>query len=469
MPKEINNYSFYLKLNFIILFISIWFSLDTNFENILILNRYFTLTNFILVLRCLAPFAIFFLIIILFLKEIKIINSIKLNKSLNFLACIFFSFLVLQIISHLISGNRLIFLYYFFPSFFLLFYFNFAAKNNLLTISFYISLGILIILFVIFGTLSLKHFFTSGDLHFYGTFPNVYKSILAVSTNVVRSSGLSRTALLIYIPLFLYLLISPTSKSKLIINFLLIFIILLTQSRLTNIYWSIFIIFSSIFYLRSNEFFKYVKKVLIILIIPFLITAAAISSKYYLLYNKIILVDRGKIIGIKIFDDPKFSFVKEGFEYKISTKNDDIAIVREVDPLTYSSGRVSYWKKILKRNDRQLTGNGYLGDRYLLKNDNASNLMIYTYASSGLLGSILIIFLVLRCMFICIEIMFIKKINLNKKNLIPISSIFYLGFIVFRGIGENSLAVFSIDQIIFLQSFIILEIFRSKLKRNEKK
>ena len=476
MPKKINKYSFFLKLTFIILFISIWFSLDTNFENILIFNSYFTLTNLILVLRCLAPFALFFLIYILLLKEDKIRDFISFNKILNFLAYIFFSYLVLQIISHLTSGNKLIFLYYFFPSFFLLLYLNFAVRNNLLDFSFYISLGILIILFIIFGALSLKHFFTSGDLHFYGTFPNVYKSILTVSTNVVRSSGLSRTALLIYIPLFLYLLISPTSKFKLIINFFLIFIILLTQSRLTNIYWSLLIIFSSIFYFRNNEFFKYVKKVIIILIIPFLITGAIISSKYYLLYNKIILTDsKNKIIGIKIFDHPKLSFIKEGFEYKISTKNnvddkvDDIIIVREIDPLTYSSGRVDYWKKILNRNNRQLIGNGYLGDRYLLENDNASNLIFYTYASSGLLGSILIIFLVIRCFFICMDLIFFEKINLNKKNLIPISSIFYLGFIVFRGIGENSFAVFSIDQIIFLQSFIIVEIFRLKLKRNEKK
>ena len=472
MAKKINNYSLFLKLSFIILFISIWLSLDTNFENILIFNSNFTLTNLILVLRCLAPFAIFFFIYLLLLNETKIIDSVKLNKNINFLAYIFFSFLVLQIISHLISGNKIIFLYYFFPSFFLLFYFNFAAKNNLLTISFYISLGILIILFVIFGVLSLKHFFTSGDLHFYGTFPNVYKSILSISTNVIRSSGLSRTALLIYMPLFLYLLITPASKLNLVINFFLMFIILLTQSRLTNIYWPIFIIFSSIIYLRNQNFFKYIKKIIIIIIIPFVITGVVISTKYYLIYNQIILVDsKNKIIGFKIFDDPKFSYVKEGFEFKISskTKTDDIAVIREVDPLTYSSGRVNYWTKIINRNDRQLIGNGYLGDRYLLENDNASNLIFYTYASSGLLGTFFIIFLVIRCVFICVDVVFFEQIKLNKKNLVPISSIFYLGFIVFRGIGENSLAVFSIDQIIFLQSFIIVEIFRFKLKRNEKK
>ena len=471
MIKKINNYSFFLRLTFILLFLFIWLSLDTNFENILNLNHYFNLTNFILFIRCLAPFAIFFFIYILLLKEKKIIDFIKFNKSFNFLAYVFFSFLVLQLISHLISDNKIIFLYYFFPSYFLLFYLNFAANNNLLNISFYISIGVLFIVFLVFGTLSLKHFFTYGDLHLYGTFPNVYKSVLTVSTNVIRSSGLSRTALLIYIPLFLYLLISPTSKFKLIINFFLIFIILLTQSRLTNIYWLIFIIFSSIFYLRDNKIFNYVKKLIIILIIPFLIIVVIISSKYYMLSNKIIIVDSGKIIGIKLFDDPKFSFVKEGFEYKISPENivDDIAIVREVDPLTYSSGRVDYWKRILKRNKKQLIGNGYLGDRYLLKNDNASNLVFYTYASSGLLGTILIIFLIIRCVYICIEIMFVRKINLNKKNLIPICSVFYLGFTVFRGIGENSLAIFSIDQIIFLQSFIIVEIFRFNLRKNEKR
>ena len=105
----------------------------------------------------------------------------------------------------------------------------------------------------------------------------------------------------------------------------------------------------------------------------------------------------------------------------------------------------------------------YLGDRFLI-NHNASNILVYTFASSGLLGSIIIIILISRCVLTCFDLMFIKKINFNKKNIIIISSIFYLAFLTFRGIGENSYAVFSIDMIIFLQSLMIVELFKSKLE-----
>ena len=54
--------------------------------------------------------------------------------------------------------------------------------------------------------------------------------------------------------------------------------------------------------------------------------------------------------------------------------------------------------------------------------------------------------------------MFIKKINLRRQNIIIISSIFYIAFLTFRGIAENSYAIFSIDQIIFLQSLFIVEL-----------
>ena len=52
------------------------------------------------------------------------------------------------------------------------------------------------------------------------------------------------------------------------------------------------------------------------------------------------------------------------------------------------------------------------------------------------------------------------------------TSIFYLSFLVFRGIGENSFAVFSIDQIIFIQSLLIVEFKRNEIIKksiNEKK
>ena len=113
-------------------------------------------------------------------------------------------------------------------------------------------------------------------------------------------------------------------------------------------------------------------------------------------------------------------------------------------------------------------GNGFLGDRFLIKN-NASNIIFYTYASGGIISIFIIIFILLRTFYTSLNLIFIKKINLNN-NIILASSIFYLGLIVFRGIGENSFSIFSIDLIIFLQSLFICEIEKSKiekLKKNE--
>ncbi len=324
-----------------------------------------------------------------------------------------------------------------------------------------------------FGFLSLKHFLTNGDLHLYGTFPTVYKSILTVSSNPIRSSGLSRIAMLLYIPFYMYVLMTTFSKKKFFAIFLLTFILLLTQSRTTSLFWALFIILSSYWYLRNNKFFSYIKKISILLILPFLITGGIISIKYYLISNSIIITDNSNdIVGINFFDKILVTNNIKVNENDIKIKidqNDDkeikIVLLRDIDETTTSSGRVDYWKNIIKKNDKYLIGNGFLGDRFLI-NHNASNILFYTFASGGLLGSILIIFLVVRSAFICLDLIFIKRINIKKTNIILISSIFYLAFLTFRGIAENSYAIFSIDQIIFLQSLFIVELERRNLLKN---
>ncbi len=463
MTKEVLNKTNLFKITFILFFIFIWISLDTNFENVYTGINEFKVTNFILLSRSVLPFVLFFLICI-FAYKYKKISIRNFFKKQNIYYYIFFFYLFIQLIGHSLADNKFIFTYYFYLSFFLLIYIYFASSNNLLHFSFYLSLFILIILFSIFAYLSIKYFITNGDLHFYGTFPNVYKSILTVSTNVIRSSGLSRTTMLIYIPLFLYLLLTPISKKKFLINFLLIFIILLTQSRLTNIFWIIFIFFSFYWYMQKNRFNIYLKKFLTLIVIPFLITGGIISTKYYLVKNNILLTDdKNIIVGLNIFNEVIIG------ENDFYTSDEDVSyrtqaakIIRIVDPSTLSSGRVEYWKQILKKNNNYLLGNGFLGDRHLIEN-NASNIMFYAYASAGFIGSFLLIILILRCIFLSLDLMFFKKVNFDKKNIIVISSIFYLGFLTFRGIGENSYAIFSIDQIIFLQSLMILEEHRKKL------
>ena len=166
--------------------------------------------------------------------------------------------------------------------------------------SFIISLIFLSIVFIIFAFLSIKYFFTNADLTFYGTFPHVYKSMLSVSSNVIRSSGLARTSMLIYIPLLLYLFLNPVSKGKFILIFLISFIILLTQSRIVIFFWGGYLLFLFYFFWRKKDIGLYFKKIVILVILPFIITGLFLTSKYYLLKTGILITDnKNNIVGIK--------------------------------------------------------------------------------------------------------------------------------------------------------------------------
>ena len=58
----------------------------------------------------------------------------------------------------------------------------------------------------------------------------------------------------------------------------------------------------------------------------------------------------------------------------------------------FSSGRFNDWNEIIKKNENVFFGNGVMGDRILIS-QSASNGILYTYASSGLVGVLLLSFL----------------------------------------------------------------------------
>ncbi len=456
-----------IKLLFLSLFIFIWLSLDTNFENIINFLEIKNFTTTIIFFRSIFPFIFFSIIIFFIIIKKQKISILTKNKNINILLYLFYFYFLFQFINHLIVKNELITTYYFFVSIFLLIFFSYVINEKLIQISFFISTFFLILLFCIFGSLTIKYYLTSDDLNLYGTFPHVYESLFAVSTNVIRSSGLARTSFILYIPLFLFLLINPITKKKFLLLFLISFMIFLSQSRLIMIYWLIFVFFSTFYFLRKKKIKIIIKKLLILAVLPFLITGVVVVIKEQ-------VVKKNFTAEIVIFLDNKFN-TKIEKKFKIGEKtinNNETSHVgpkiRIVDPLTFSSGRMKYWKQILEKNNRVWMGNGFLGDRFLIKN-NASNIIFYTYASGGIISIFIIIFILLRTFYTSLNLIFIKKINLNN-NIILASSIFYLGLIVFRGTGENSFSIFSIDLIIFLQSLFICEIEKSKiekLKKNE--
>ena len=70
---------------------------------------------------------------------------------------------------------------------------------------------------------------------------------------------------------------------------------------------------------------------------------------------------------------------------------------------------------------------------------------------------IVMMIILLRYTYLCIHSIFFRKIHLKKENIVLLSSIFTMSFLMFRGIVEVGIGVFSIDFLIFLSCLIVLE------------
>ena len=114
---------------------------------------------------------------------------------------------------------------------------------------------------------------------------------------------------------------------------------------------------------------------------------------------------------------------------------------------TFSSGRLNDWKTIIKNNQNIILGNGVMGDRYLIK-QSASNLIIYSYASSGILGVFLVIYIYLYTFFFSI-LTIIRKPNDSCFENYKLISIVCLFVLMLRSTLETSYGIFGIDLILF--------------------
>ncbi len=140
-------------------------------------------------------------------------------------------------------------------------------------------------------------------------------------------------------------------------------------------------------------------------------------------------------------------------------KKEKFSAIRKLDKTTFTSHRYSNWKKVILKSKKPIIGYGPLGDRYLIE-ENSHNTLVYSYASGGIVSVILMLILIIRYTYLCLFLTFIKKISLQKKNIFIFSSIFTIFFLFFRGITEVSIAVFSIDLLVFLSCIAICEKFK---------
>ena len=138
-------------------------------------------------------------------------------------------------------------------------------------------------------------------------------------------------------------------------------------------------------------------------------------------------------------------------------------MLRPVEEYSFSSNRVTYWKNVISNSKRPLFGYGALGDKFLIDR-NSSNAFIYSYASGGLISVFLLLIIFIRYSFLSIKLILIDRVVLSMKNLIILSSIFTIIFLMYRSLAEVGIAVFSIDFMIFLTCITICE--KSLTKNN---
>ena len=220
------------------------------------------------------------------------IQFLTKNKTLNFILIILYLNFTFQFIGLYISENNINNSYYLFLAILSIIAVVNLYNNGLHKINYLISLCVLTSVVIAYGYLSYKYFFTTRNLNMYGTFPDVFLPLVDFSSNVIRSSGLSRSSTIISIPLFYLILIDkikffyliPYARLVYLIPYLILCgIIFFCQSRIVILFFLSFSIFS-IFYFLRNKTKKYkFKKAFILIILPaiFVISLVAIKEEVH--------------------------------------------------------------------------------------------------------------------------------------------------------------------------------------------
>ena len=132
-----------------------------------------------------------------------------------------------------------------------------------------------------------------------------------------------------------------------------------------------------------------------------------------------------------------------------------------------SSGRLTHWKNSIRHiQNNFVLGSGPQADR-LLVGENISNIVLYALLCGGIfsLSSLLfIIFVFCKSFF---NKIFMEKFFISNKDPVIFFSIYCIGFLIFRGLAENSFGVYSLDFITFLACCIPLKSFFEKTRNDQ--
>jgi len=439
---------FKLKFFTIVLLFAIWGSLDSNIESLLSITSSFSIPLFVKlfsILRALSPYVIFIIFICFFYKRLSFRTN---SRNLNFILIILLLNFLIQLIASfiyqnntLLNNSNMIFLSCIALALFVI-EFNLGNSKKILVLSWLV----LFLIFMWFSTIMFLWYFSDKNTvaNLYHGWPQSFQIIENLTENIPRSSGISRSALILAMPIMLSLLIRK--KINILLYFFYnysFFIMVATQSRIVLLGFFLFSC-AIIFYLITlkKEPILKIKKICLIILIPIIFSGIIISIKSLQLDNNILKIN-------SVSDYSKDPDVKK--------------FLRPIDPVSFTSRRYDDWQEILKKNNNIFFGNGMMGDRWIV-NQTASNLILYNYASSGIIGVFLFALFMLRSFFLCSKIILFHEKKINKHNYILLSACYIQYFLMGRSLVESSFAVFGIDFLIFFAAYFFTEEYYSKRK-----
>jgi len=407
-------------------------------------NSEITLFSLINLIRASSIVITIFLIIILNLKEIKI------KKNLIF--TIFYFYIFIQLVSFLLLRNiNLEYdqFYFLLNQFLIIFFFHIiiSLKNisdgKLFLINkffFYILIIFIFTVIVILGK-NLYFEFLNNDIKsfYYGYF--VSPGSIYLDQQVPRITGIARLILVLIVFSSTALLYSKFKISSFLILSFLTSMLLLSESR-----FSIYCFFIlSFFLLIIDKKYSLSKKIFSFLLIIF------ISN--FINFSMVYLKNNFQNISNIFQNEEKQKWFDErmegnAFEYESRITQDFT-----------TSGRSKDWLNIIQHiKQKPIIGYGFQADRYLM-NKPVSNAYLYSLVSGGIIGFLLFTLIVSLSLISCFRVIFLNKIFNKESNIIVKSSILINIMLIIRTIIENSFSVYNFDLILFLLTFLIINLY----------
>ena len=290
---------------------------------------------------------------------------------------------------------------------------------------------------------------------------------------VPRITGLSRMLIILFIFLFFFKDIKDRKLgNKLLLNFILIFLSFLIFSSQTRGALVGIFVFTLVYFLflKINLNKKIFNSVLIILI-PFVLSLLISQTEFQKNFsNSNRFADTFISISNLLNNENNNNNHASKIETEIETNKN---IKKETYNYTISSGRIEIWKtsiNLIVQNKKYL-GYGPQGDRYTLSvvakdfneaswQNNASNAVIYSIMSSGIIGLICLLLIYFSLSKILLKAIRFNS-NFQNQDYLFYSSFTIILFISVRSLFENSFTVFGIDYCLIVSSYFLL---KSKIK-----